>query len=113
MATTRMEIDMNLKKFFFVKLLVLLLVLFLIGPAFSQARDGKRIVYAGIIDWVSQDFKYIGINDHKLPITPQTKVLDEKGNRLATSELRQGRPIVVELIRNPDRSAEIRIVIGK
>jgi hypothetical protein len=110
---THKEGVMNLKRLFFVKLLVLILVLSFIGPAFSQGRDGKRIVYAGTIEWVSRDFKYISINEHKVSITPQTKVLDDRGNPLDMRELRRGRHVVVELIRNPSGSAEKRIIIKK
>jgi hypothetical protein len=110
---TRKEGVMNLKKVFFVKLLVLILVLSFTGPAFTQGKPSKRVVRAGAIEWVSRDFKYIGINEGKVLITPQTKVLDEKGNSLDIRELRRGRHVVVELILNSSGSAEKRIIIKK
>jgi hypothetical protein len=113
MDITSKEIKMNLKKVFFIKLLVLLIAFSFIGPAFSQGRGGKRIVYAGVIDWVSQDFKSIAINkvEHRIAIAPQTKVLDEWGNTLKASDLRKGLSVVVESVRNPDGSTEKRIII--
>jgi len=113
MDITSKEIKMNLKKVFFIKLLVLLIAFLFVGPAFSQGRGGKRIVYAGVIDWVSQDFKYIAINkvEHRIAIAPQTKVLDERGNSLKVSDLRKGLSVVVESVRNPDGSTEKRIII--
>jgi hypothetical protein len=115
MDITSKEIKMNLKKVFFIKLLVLLIAFSFIGPAFSQGRGGKRIVYAGVIDWVSQDFKSIAINkvEHRIAISPQTKVLDENGNKLKASDLRKGLNVVVESVRNPDGSKEKRILIKK
>lgn len=104
---------MNLKRLFLVKLLVLILALSFIGPAFSQGKQGKTRIYAGAIEWVSRDFKYISINEHKVLITPQTKVLDEKGNSLNITDLKRGQNVVVELIRNPDGSTEKRIIIKK
>jgi hypothetical protein len=113
MDITNKEGVMNLKRLFFLKLLVLILVFSFIGPAFSQSKQGKTRIHAGVIESVSRDFKYISINEHKVLITPQTKVLDEKGNSLDIRELRRGRHVVVELIRNPSGSAEKRIIIKK
>jgi hypothetical protein len=109
---TDKEVAMNLKGVFWVKLFVLLLILILssIGSAFSQ---GKRVVRAGEIEWVSRDFKYIGINEGKVKITPQTKIVDSQGNSLKVSELKPGRHVTVELIRNADGSWEKRIVIRR
>lgn len=106
---------MNLKKFFFVKLLVLILALSLIGPGLSQGRDDKRKVYSGVIDWVSQDFTSIALNtvEHRIAIPPETKVLDAYGNRLKVTDLRRGLNVVIELARNPDGSTEKRILIKK
>ena len=103
---------MNFKGVFWVKLFVLILILILssIGSAFSQ---GKRVVRSGEIEWVSPDFKYIGINEGKVLIKPQTKVVDGEGNSLKISELKPGRHVTVELIRNPDGSWEKRIVIRR
>jgi hypothetical protein len=107
------EVEMNFKKVFFVQLLALVLTLSFIGPAFSQGRPSKRVVRAGVIEWVSRDFKYIGIDEGKVLITPQTKVFDAYGNPLGISALERGRHVVVELIRNPDGSTEKRIIIRK
>jgi hypothetical protein len=104
---------MNFKRLFIVKLLVLILVFSFTGPAFSQGKQGRTRIHAGVIEWVSRDFKYISINEHKVLITPQTKVLDEWGNNLNVNELRRGRAVVVELIRNSNGSAEKRIIIKK
>jgi hypothetical protein len=104
---------MNPRKVFWVELLVVIWVLSFVGPAFSQARPGKTIAHAGVIEWVSRDFKYIGINERKILITPQTKILDDLGNSLRTAELRRGRTVMVEMVRMPGGSVEKRIIIKK
>jgi hypothetical protein len=104
---------MNLKKVFWVELLVVILALSFVGPAFSQARPGKTIAHAGVIEWVSKDLKYIGINERKVLITPQTKVLDDQGNSLKVTELRRGRIVVVEMVRISNGSVEKRIIIKR
>jgi hypothetical protein len=103
---------MDLKKLFVVKLLVLMLTLSLIGPAFSQG-SGKPRPYTGVIEWVSKDFKYIGIDERKILITPETKVVDAEGKMLKTSDLKPGRTVVIESIRTPGGSTERRITIKK
>ncbi len=113
MDITSKEIKMNLKKVFFIKLLVLLIVFLFIAPAFSQGNQSKTIMYAGVIQWVSSDFKYIAIPsaERSILIPPETKVFDEQGNILKISDLRRGLHIVVEFIKNPDGSTEKRIII--
>jgi hypothetical protein len=109
----RKEIEMNLKKIFFVKVLVLLLILSFVGPALSQSKQGKTKIYSGVIEWVSGDFKYMSVDEHKVLITPGTKVLDELGHRLTIYDLRRGLKVVVEMIRHSDGSTEKRIVIKR
>jgi hypothetical protein len=111
----RQEVKMSPKKVFWVELLVLMLTLSLISPAFSQGGPDRRIANAGVIVWVSWDLKYIAINtsEHKILITPQTKVLDEQGNSLRVSDLRRGLRIVIEVVRISDGSMEKRIIIKK
>jgi hypothetical protein len=113
MDRTSKEIEMNLKKVFFVKLLILMLALSLIVPALSQGGSGKRKVASGVIDWVSQDFKSIALNtvEHRIVIPPETKVLDAYGNSLKVTDLRRGLNVVIESVRNPDGSTEKRILI--
>ena len=106
---------MNLKKVFLIKLLILVIALSLIGPVSSQGQTNKTIMYTGVIQMVTRDFKYIALNtvEHNIPITPQTKVFDERGNSLKVNDLRRGLNIAVEMIRNPDGSTEKRIIVKK
>jgi hypothetical protein len=102
---------MNVRKLFGVELLIVILALSFVGPAFSQGRPSKTIAHAGVIEWVSKDFKFIGINERKVLISPQSKILDDQGNSLKVTELRRGRRVVVEMVRMPGGSVEKRIII--
>lgn len=109
----RLGEKMTLTKVFLIECVVIMVVLCLISPSFSQIRQGKRIIHSGIIELVSEDFKYISINERRIPITPNTSVIDTKGNILEISDLKAGLYAVVELIRKPDGSLEKRIVVKK
>jgi hypothetical protein len=110
---THKEVEMDMKKIFWVELLALVLTLSFIGPAFSQSGPNRVIAHAGAIEWVSNDFKLIYINERKVLISPQTKILDDQGNSLKVTELRRGRRVVVELVRISDGSMEKRVIIKK
>jgi hypothetical protein len=113
MTVTGEEVEMSLKKVFWVELLIVILTLSFVGPAFSQGRPSKTIAHAGVIEWVSQDYKYITIPsvESKIFLPPTTKVLDEKGNSLKLTDLRRGLRIVIEVTRNPDGSQQRTIII--
>lgn len=104
---------MNVRKMFWVELLVVLLALSFVGPAFSQGRPSKTIAHTGVIEWVSRDFKYIGINEGKVSIPPETKIVDKQGNILSVRDLKRGRFVLVEIIRNPDGSRGKRVIIKR
>ncbi len=110
MDPTKKEVEMNLKKIFLVKLLVVIFALSFSGPAFSQS---KTATLAGVIQWVSPDFKYIALpsSERSIPIPPDTKVFDEKGNSLKLTSLRKGLNIVMESTRNPDGSMQRKIIV--
>ena len=59
MDGTHKEVEMSLKKVFLVGLLVFVITLSLIGPVSSQGQTSKTIIYAGVIERVSRDFKFI------------------------------------------------------
>ena len=104
---------MSLKRVLLVELLVLMLPLWFIGPAFSQGNQSKIVTFAGVIEWVSPDFKYITMPSHEskifLPFT--TKVFDGQGKSLQLTDLRRGLNIVLEVTRNPDGSQQRTIII--
>ncbi len=104
---------MDLKKVFWVELLIVILALSFVGPAFSQKKPGKTVAHAGKIEWVSRDFKYIGISEHKVSILPGTKIVDKQGNPLTVGDLKPGRVVVVEIMQSSGGSHEKRIVIRK
>jgi hypothetical protein len=107
------EVAMICKKIFFVAFFVFMLTQSLVGPAFSQGREDKKKIYCRKIEWVSRDFRYIGINERRVLIPPGIKVFDQKGNILDIRDLKSGRSAVLEKIRNKDGSIEERIVIKK
>jgi hypothetical protein len=104
---------MKFAKVFLIQFVMIMVIFSLISPSFSQIKQEKRIIHSGMIELVSEDFKYISINERRIPITPKTSVIDTKGNILKISELKSGLYVVVELIRKPDGSLEKRIVVKK
>ena len=106
---------MNLKKILFIELLVLILALSSVGPVFTQGGQGKTATIAGVIQWVSSDYKYIALpsTERSIFIPPETKVVDEQGNNLRLADLRKGLNIVMEWTRNPDGTIQRKIIVKR
>lgn len=104
---------MKFAKVFLMQFVIIMLTLSLISPSFSQVKQEKVIISSGMIELVSEDFKYISINERRISISPNTSVIDTKGNILKISEVKAGLYVVVEFIRKPDGSLEKRIVVKK
>ena len=113
----RMEVVMNLKKVFFILVLTGAVIICSISPAFSQVKPGKNIVASGMIELVSRDKKvnadYMMINERKIFISPNTKIMDAWGNPLTLNDLKPGLFALVEAIKNADGSYERKITVKK
>ncbi len=78
---------MKLEKTSLVKYGVFMLTLLIFLPGVQGIRqDGGS--YSGVIERIDQDSKFIVINGAKILISPNTIILDEKGNILKTDALK-------------------------
>jgi len=108
---------MNFRKVFFIKFLILFMILSFLPPTFAQVKRGKTVVGSGVIELVSRDRKlnadYIMINERKILVPSDTKIVDEWGNALTLRDLRPGLKVVVEAMRNSAGSYERKITVKK
>jgi hypothetical protein len=107
------EVEMSLKKVLMIVLLVFGLAVSWGGSVFSQGGQSKTSTLAGVIQWVSWDYKYLSLPsvERSIPIPPDTKVVDEQGKSMRLNDLRKGLNIVMEWTRNPDGTFQRKIIV--
>ena len=108
---------MNLKKGFFMLVLTGALTLSFLSPTFSQVKPGKKIVASGAIEHFSRDRKlnadYMMINERKILVSRNTKIIDEWGNALTLKDLKPGVNVVVEDVRHSGGTYERKIIVKR
>ena len=63
-------------------------VLLILSSGFSQVNTGEVLSFPGVIEKVSEDFRFIVVNEARILIFPNTRILDDNGQELKTSDLR-------------------------
>jgi hypothetical protein len=102
---------MKIEKVLLTKSTILILILLILTPSFSQVKAGEIIPFTGTIKSISKDFKSIVIDNINIAISSDTKILDEKGNALKVNELRPELYVAIEALENPHVFLARRIVV--
>ncbi len=89
------------------------MTLLFLNPGFSQVKIGDTISFPGVIESIQKDFKFIVINEVRIFISPDTKIVDENGNILKIKELKSRLNVTIEAIRNPNGLFAKKIVVKR
>jgi len=102
---------MNLRRCLVIPFVTLSVLFVLFVPGFSQAKEDKPVSFSGVIEGVHEGFKYIVINERRVVVSPETRILDERGNILNVNALKPRLNVTIEAIRMSDRLMAKKIVI--
>lgn len=102
---------MRLQKIFLIHSAVFILIILTINAGFSQVKKEEVISFPGIIEMVDKDFKFIVVNEARMFISSNTRVMDKKGNILKIIDLKPNLYITIEVLRNQDGLFVKKIVI--
>ena len=86
---------MKLEKRCFVKSVIFMLALVIFLPGIQGIKQ-EDASYSGAIKSVDKDFKSIVVNNVKVLISDNTKIVDEKRNILRTNDLKPGLSVTIE-----------------
>ena len=101
---------MRLEKRCFVKSVIFMLTLLIFLPGVQGIKE-EAASYSGVIKSTDKDFKFIVVNDAKVLISDNTKVVDEKGNILRMNDLKPGVSVAIEGVRSSNGFFANKIVI--
>ena len=93
------------------KLVLLSVTLLIFSPSFSQPIKEEILTFPGIIESIDGNLKFIVVNEVQIMISPDTKIVDEKGNTLSLKDLKPKLHVTIEALRNFDRFSAKKIVV--
>ena len=81
--------------------IALLPILLSSGIGFAQTKGEKEtIFFSGIVKNVFWDYKSIIVNEKNFFISHDTKVIDQKGNRLKIGDVKTNSDVAIDAIQN-------------
>jgi hypothetical protein len=104
---------MKLQKILLLKSVILILVLVIAYPSFSQVKKEEIMSFNGYVDSIPKDSKSIIVNERRIFISSGTRIVDERGNILNMSDLRLRLHVVIEGAQKPGGILAEKITITK
>ena len=104
---------MNLKKIFLIEFAIFILTFLVFNLGFSEVKMGETTSFPGVIESIPADFKFIVVNEVRIYISPDTKIVNENGNILKIEELKPRFNVTIEAVRSKDGFYAKKIVVKK
>jgi hypothetical protein len=76
-------------------------------------KIGETISFSGVIESIHKDFSFIVINEVRIYISPDTKIIDEGGGILQKGELQSRRKVIIEASRGKEGFYAKKIILKK
>jgi hypothetical protein len=77
---------MQLKKVFLLQFVLLVVTLFLVSSGFSQGKKEGVFSFFGSIDSIPESRRFIVVNEQRVYVTSNTKIVDENNNQLKMNQ---------------------------
>ena len=105
------EVKMSIKRALLINLIVVLAIFLGFNLAFSQAKGAKIISFNGVIDAVPKSLKFIMVNEERVNITSDTKIVDAYGSTLKVTDLKVKLHVEIEAVTNQKTLYAKKIVV--
>jgi hypothetical protein len=93
---------MKVQRIFLLKLVVVILTLVIFHPGFSQVKSERTISFSGTIDSIPKDPKFVVVNEWRVYLSPNTKIVNAKGTILKKNDLKRGLGVTIEGVQKPE-----------
>jgi hypothetical protein len=104
---------MKLRQVYFIYFIIFILTLLIPNPGFSQVKKEETISFSGFIDNIPADFKSIIVNERRIFISSDTKIVDEKGNILKIGDLKKRYDVTIEALQRSNGVVARKITVKK
>jgi hypothetical protein len=102
---------MKLKRTLLIKFVILMMTLLFLNPCFSQLKMGETISFPGVIESIPEDFSFIVVNEMRIFVSPDTKIVNEKGVILNTDALKSRLNVIIEVFRGKEGFYAKKIIL--
>ena len=102
---------MSSKTHLSVKSVFILIGVILWTLSFSQARADELFIVSGTIERLSKDLKSMEVNEGRVLISADTKIVDEKGKPLEVHSLQQKPMVTIQVLRRSSGFYAQKIVV--
>ena len=92
-------------------LILLLAVVLLSVPGFSQNKTEKVVSFSALIEAVPKDTNYIVINEAKVFVSG-AKIVSDTGSTLSMSDLKPKLYVTVEAVKRPDGFSARKVTVN-
>lgn len=92
---------------------ILILTLLTLNPGYAQIKMGQIVTFPGVVEQISIGFEFIVVNETKISLSSNTRIVDEKGNSLTLYDLKPGSPITIEALKNANGFLAKNIIVKK
>jgi hypothetical protein len=93
---------MKLQKILLLKLIVVILTLFVFHPGFSQVKSEKTVSFSGTIDSIPKEPQFIVVNERRVYLSSNTKIVNTKGSILKKNDLKREFRVNIEGVQKPE-----------
>ncbi len=102
---------MKFKKNVIINLIILTFTFLILNPGYAQMKGGQTITFPGVVEQISANFEFIVVNETKISLSPNTQIMDDRGNTLTVSDLKPRSPIAIEVLKSPRGFLAKKIIV--
>ena len=98
-----------------IAIIVTALTLTILSLELSYAQVGKEktIVFPGLVEQISADSKFIVVNEAKIFLSPDAKIIGQNGDSLALYDLKRGSSITLEVVKHGNAFLATKIILKR
>jgi hypothetical protein len=102
---------MNVRKLLLLKVTIVVITLAINYPGFTQVKKEEIASFNGYIDHIPKDSSFIVVNEQRVFISSNTKIVSERGSILKLNHLKPRLHVVIEGVQKPDGIFADKIII--
>ncbi len=102
---------MKFKRNIVINLIILTVTFLTLNSGFAQTKGSQTILFPGVIEQISADSKFIVVNEAKILLSSNAKIMDETGNNLTPYDLKCGSFVTLEVIKHGNGFLATKIIL--
>jgi hypothetical protein len=106
-----MKGKMKLEKNMIINLIIVALTFFILKPGYAQMKGNQAIIFPGVLEQISADSEFIVVNEAKILLSSNLKIMDEAGTSLTLYDLKRGSSVTLEVVKHGSGFLAKKIIV--